>query len=184
MNTIRYIAILFLIISCYCIKAQTDTTITKFACYSAATRSVSISGTICLGKEIGFNGSVEYENVDWGKLIIRPQLSSLRSQNDVFNGILLDLGVGYGYQALRANKQSLYTNIYLTYLVCGTKGLVDGPSVIVELEYKLKLKHNYLIIAPYFRGAKINNAYLSSENKSDFSYGFRIGIAHDFELSD
>ncbi len=178
----KFIVILILLVSGYGAEAQDHKSVSDTDYNYKNKRSINISQSICLGREIGFNGSLEYENPDWGKLILRPQLSSMRSQNDVFNGVLMDFGIGYGYPLLKKEKHNLFANIYMTYFVCGTVGLVDGPSVVIEFEYRYKMKYNYLIIAPYYRSAYINNVALVSEDKSDFSYGFRIGIAHNLEL--
>lgn len=138
--------------------------------------AINLSASLGLGKEIGIIGSFEYESREWGKVMLRQELSYIGTQKYLLYGAILDLGIGYGYPVLRKNTHTLFINGYVTWYYSGLFSWADGQSAIIELEYRKKGKQRCLVIAPFFRYAATNQ-FISTYRAFDYSFGIRIGLA-------
>lgn len=145
------------------------------------TNFLNLSTSLRIGKEIGFTGGLEYENQNWGKIMLRPELSYIGTQNYLLHGAILDLGIGYGYPVLRKNTNTLFINGYVTWYYSGLFSWANGQSAIIELEYRKKRKKRCLVIAPFFRYVATNQ-FISTYRAFDYSFGIRIGLAWQYTL--
>jgi len=170
---------LLLIIGTNNLQAQSESSniVTKNKKYNFINTSLSLR----IGKEIGFNVGIEYESHNWGKLILRPELSYIGSQKYLLNGFILDLAIGYGYPILKKNSHTLFINGYLTWYYSGLFTWADGQSAIIELEYRIKGKKRYYVIAPFFRYAATNQ-FISTFRAFDYSFGIRFGLLRQHAL--
>lgn len=173
---------LMLYIGHYCAIAQTNIDSTNSVVTNKKESNfINLSASLRLGKEIGFIGGIEYENYKWGKVMLRPELAYIGTQNYLLHGAILDIGFGYGYPIFKKEAHTLFLNGYLTWYYSGLFSWADGQSAIIELEYRKKRKKRCFVIAPYFRYAATNQ-FISTYRAFDYSFGIRIGFTWQYPL--
>ncbi len=146
--------------------------------------SINIKFGLNLGNEIGPTFKVEYENRNWGKIILHSEIAVYMKST-----LLTDIGIGYGYPVLRSKSSALYFNSHITWTELGLDVLqYEGPSAMFELEFRKKWLNLTFLAAPFFRQQLLYDVeeysynHNLSHNLLEYTFGINLGFSCSFSL--
>ena len=132
-------------------------------------KSININPSFVIGNEQGFSGRIEYENSNWGKLIFNTDLGII---SNYVGGLIIDLGLGYGYPVIYSKSTAVFINGQLTFISNGiTETDKSGPTGLIEVEFRKSWKHISLDIAPNYRRSYLHDWI---DNKNEYYQKYRV----------
>lgn len=146
--------------------------------------SINLKLGLKFGNEIGPTAKLEYENSNWGKIILHTEIADYKLRM-----LIIDIGLGYGYPVLRSKGNALYFNSHVTFSELGLLSTeYAGPSALFELEYRKTWSRVSLFISPYYRQQLLYDAQEYTYNRNlkhyllDYTMGINVGISFNFPI--